>query len=323
MKPVILLSGRNGQVGGELRSLLAQLGEVVAPGRDQLDLSKPDDIRRTIREIRPQLIVNAAAYTAVDRAETDQLMARAINAEAPELMAAEAKKIGAALLHYSTDYIFDGMKRIPYDEADSANPINVYGRTKFAGEQAIRASGVPYLIFRTSWVYATRGKNFLLTILRLATEREELRIVSDQIGSPTCAPELAAATCKVLARISERNRGQFVFSEASGTYHASAAGQTTWYEFAKTILAEAEAMPQPPKWLTDATKGSELIARRVVPISTKEFHSPTARPAYSVLSNSLLMQKFGVSLPDWRVQLKRCFVSDSSAANVAAGSGAS
>ncbi|MGC2802425.1 MAG: sugar nucleotide-binding protein, partial [Candidatus Acidiferrum sp.] len=144
MKPVILLSGRNGQVGGELRSLLAQLGEVVAPGRDQLDLSKPDDIRRTIREIRPQLIVNAAAYTAVDRAETDQLMARAINAEAPELMAAEAKKIGAALLHYSTDYIFDGMKRIPYDEADSANPINVYGRTKFAGEQAIRASGVPY-----------------------------------------------------------------------------------------------------------------------------------------------------------------------------------
>ena len=323
MKPVILLTGRNGQVGGELLPLLAQLGEVVAPGRDQLDLSKPDDIRRTIRKIRPQLIVNAAAYTAVDRAETDQSMARATNAEAPELMAVEATKIGAALLHYSTDYIFDGTKKIPYDEADCANPINVYGETKFAGEEAIRASGVSHLILRTSWVYATRGKNFMLTVLRFATEREELRIVSDQVGSPTCASELATATCKVLTKIKERNRGQFVFSEASGTCHVSAAGQTTWYEFAKAILEEAEATPQPPKWLAGATRGSQIVARRVLPISTEEFHSPAHRPAYSVLSNSLLMEKFGVSLADWRVQLKRCFVSDSSAANVAASSGAS
>jgi dTDP-4-dehydrorhamnose reductase len=322
MKPVILLTGKNGQVGGELLPLLARLGEVVAPGRDQLDLSSPDGVRRTIREVRPQLIVNAAAYTAVDRAETDESLAKAVNAEAPELMAVEAKKIGAALLHYSTDYVFDGTKRIPYDEADCASPINVYGKTKFAGEEAIRASGASHLIFRTAWVYATRGKNFLLTILRLATEREELRIVSDQVGSPTCASELAVATCKILARINERNRGQLAFSEDSGTYHVSAAGQTTWYEFAKAILEEAEDTSRAPIWLADATKGRRLISQRVIPISTEEFHSPTPRPAYSVLSNSLLMQKFGVSLPDWHAQLKRCFVSESSAAKITANSGA-
>src|SRR6267378_4410204 len=169
MKPVILLTGKNGQVGAELLRLLPQVGEVVAFGHDQLDLSNPADIRRTIREVRPQLIVNAAAYTAVDQAETDETTAQAVNAHAPGLLAEEAKKIGATLIHYSTDYVFDGLKRVPYDEADSANPINVYGKTKFAGEQAIRRSGVPYLIFRTSWVYATRGRNFLLTILRLAT----------------------------------------------------------------------------------------------------------------------------------------------------------
>jgi dTDP-4-dehydrorhamnose reductase len=194
--------------------------------------------------------------------------------------------------------------------------------SQFAGEQAIRASGVSHLIFRTAWVYATRGKNFLLTILRLASEREELRIVSDQVGSPTCASELAAATCKILARINERNRGQFDFSEVSATYHVSAAGQTTWYDFARAIREEALATPHPQKWLADATKGRPWIAQRVTPTSTEEFHSPTPRPAYSVLSNSLLMQKFGVSLPDWRIQLKRCFVSDSSAANTTANAGA-
>jgi dTDP-4-dehydrorhamnose reductase len=268
MKPVILLTGRNGQVGGELLRLLPQLGEVVAPGREQLDLSKPGDIRRTILDVRPQLIVNAAAYTAVDQAETDQATAQAINQEAPGLMAAEAKKIGAILLHYSTDYVFDGTKKVPYDEADSANPINIYGKTKFAGEQAIRSSGVPHLIFRTAWVYATHGRNFLLTIVRLATEREELRIVSDQVGAPTCAADLAAATCKILAGISKRNRGQFVFAEVSGTYHMSAAGQTTWYEFAQTILEEAIATQHDLAWLAGATKRRQLIAQRVIPIST-------------------------------------------------------
>jgi len=322
MKPVILLTGKRGQVGREMLPLLPQLGEVVALGRDQLDLSKTDDIRRTIREVRPQLIVNAAAYTAVDRAETDESMAHVVNAEAPELMAREAKRIGAVLLHYSTDYVFDGTKSSPYDEEDSTNPMNVYGKTKLAGELAIRSSGVPHLIFRTAWVYATHGKNFLLTILRHATEREELRIVSDQVGSPTCASELAAATCKILAGIIERNRGEFVFSNAGGTYHMSAAGQTTWFDFAQAILEEARATSQAQGWLAEATKGRPWIARRVIPISTEEFHSPTHRPAYSVLSNSRLTQAFGVSLPDWRAQLRRCFVFDTTPANSAAGCGA-
>jgi dTDP-4-dehydrorhamnose reductase len=311
MKPVILLTGNNGQVGGELSRLLPQLGEVVALGREQLDLAKPDDIRRTIREFRPQLIVNSAAYTAVDRAETDETNAQVINAQAPGVMAEEAKKIGAALLHYSTDYVFDGTKRAPYDEADSANPLNAYGRTKFAGEQEVRNSGVPHLIFRTTWVYATRGRNFLRTILRLAAEREELRIVSDQVGSPTCAADLAIATCKILARITNRNRGEFVFSEVSGTYHMSAAGQTTWYDFAKTILEKAEAATHAPRWLAEATQGRQLVTQRVIPVSTEEFRSPTCRPAYSVLSNSRLIQTFDVALPDWHAQLKQCFLLDS------------
>src|SRR5216683_3572813 len=266
MKPVILLTGKNGQVGGELLPFLPQLGEVVALGRDQLDLSKPDDISRTIREVRPQLIVNTAAYTAVDQAEADVAMAHAINAEAPRLMAEEAKKVGAVLVHYSTDYVFDGAKRAPYDEADSANPMNVYGKTKFAGEQAIRTSGVAHLIFRTAWVYATRGHNFLMTIVRLATEREELKIVCDQIGAPTCASEVAAATTNILTKICTSSGRSFVFSEVSGTYHMSAAGQTTWYDFAKAILEEAETIDPRTPWFAAATNALPLIARRVVPI---------------------------------------------------------
>ncbi len=309
MKPAILLIGKNGQVGGELLRLLPQLGEVVALGHDQLDLSNPSDICHTIREVRPQLIVNAAAYTAVDQAETDETAAQAVNAEAPGLMAEEAKKVGAVLVHYSTDYVFDGTKKLPYDEADSANPINVYGKTKFAGEQAIRGSGATHLIFRTSWIYATRGRNFLLTILCLATEREELRIVSDQVGAPTCASDVAAITTKILTSKCERNDRGFGFSDVSGTYHMSAAGQTTWYDFAKTILEEAKATSHTPEWLAVTTKERPLIARNVIPISTKEFGSPTQRPAYSILSNTRLIQTFGIALPDWHAQLERCFVS--------------
>ncbi len=316
MRPLILLTGKNGQVGAELLRLLPQLGEVVAFGHDQLDLSNPSDIRRRIREVRPQLIVNAAAYTAVDQAETDETTAHAVNAQAPGLLAEEAQKIGAVLVHYSTDYVFDGTKKLPYDEADSTNPINVYGKTKFAGEQAIRSSGASHLIFRTSWVYATRGRNFLLTILRLATEREELRIVNDQVGAPTCASDVAAATTKILSPICERNDGSFVFSDVSGTYHISAAGQTTWNDFAETILEKAKATSHNLDWLTTATQGRRLIARRVIPISTEEFGSLTPRPTYSILSNSRLFQKFGIALPDWHTQLQRCFVSESITANL-------
>src|SRR6266700_1095577 len=270
MKPVILLTGKNGQVGAELLRLLPQLGEVVALGHDQLDLSNPSDICHTIREVRPQLIVNAAAYTAVDQAETDETAAQAVNAEAPGLIAEEAKKVGAVMVHYSTDYVFDGAKKLPYDEADSANPINVYGKTKFAGEEAIRDSGVPHLIFRTSWVYATRGRNFLLTILHLATEREELRIVSDQVGAPTCASEVAAATAKILTRMLRRNDGDFAFSAVSGTYHMTAAGQTTWCDFANAILQEAGVVSRRLPWVGAATHGRELIAKRVLPITSEE-----------------------------------------------------
>src|SRR5712671_3437772 len=233
MKPVIFLTGKNGQVGAELLHLLPQVGEVVALGHNQLDLSNPTDIRRTIREVRPQLIVNAAAYTAVDQAETDETTARAVNAEAPGLMAEEAKKIGAVLVHYSTDYVFDGAKRIPYDETDSANPMSIYGKTKFAGEEAIRNSGVPHLIFRTAWVYSTRGRNFLLTILRLATEKEELRIVCDQTGAPTCASDIAVGTNKILMGIYKKRSETSAFARVAGTYHMTAAGQTTWYGFTK------------------------------------------------------------------------------------------
>jgi len=318
MKPVILLTGKNGQVGGELLRMLPQVGEVVAFGHDQLDLSNPSHIRWTIREVRPQLIVNAAAYTAVDQAETDETTARAVNAEAPGLMAEEAKKIGAVLVHYSTDYVFDGAKRIPYDETDSANPMSIYGKTKFAGEEAIRNSGVPHLIFRTAWVYATWGRNFLLTILRLATEREQLRIVNDQVGAPTCASEVAAATGKILTGICEKNNGWFVFPEVSGTYHMSAAGQTTWHDFAKTILERAGGTSHDLVWLAAATRGQPLITQRVIPISTEEFGSPAQRPAYSILSNARLFKTFGVALPDWHTQLQRCFVSEGIAPNLLA-----
>jgi dTDP-4-dehydrorhamnose reductase len=307
MKPVILLTGKNGQVGGELLRVLPRLGEVVAFGHEQLDLSKPADICRTIHNVRPQLIINAAAYTAVDRAEADTAMASVVNAEAPGLMANEAKKIGAVLVHYSTDYIFDGQKNSPYDEADSANPINVYGKTKLAGEQAIRSSGVAHLIFRTAWVYSTRGRNFLLAILRLATEHEELKMVFDQTGSPTRALDLAAATTHILKNAYAQGVGSFAFRAVSGTYNMTAAGETTWFDFAKVILREAAQSSQGVPWLAAATRGRPLIARRVVPITTAEYGAPAQRPKYSVLSNFRLAQTFGIALSDWRSQLRDNF----------------
>jgi dTDP-4-dehydrorhamnose reductase len=309
MKPRILLTGKTGQLGSELNRLLPKLGEVIAPDRTELDLREPEQIRQIVRSTNPQLVVNAAAYTAVDAAETDEANALAVNAKAPRVLAEEAKKIGAVLVHFSTDYIFDGSKNAPYVETDPPNPLNAYGRSKLAGEEAIRNSGAAHLIFRTSWVYATHGRNFLLTILRLATEREELKIVADQVGAPTCALDLAEATTKIFAGMIADDKSQFAFPEAGGIYHMTAAGQTSWYEFAKAILEEAGRAPQDLPWLASATKGRPLIARRVVPISTEEFHSPTSRPAYSVLSNARVNQAFGIALPDWRFELQSCFSS--------------
>lgn len=333
MKRPILLTGKTGQIGSALHGLLPPLGQVFAPDRRELNLAQPDSIRRVIRDLRPQLIVNAAAYTAVDAAESDRATAFAVNAKAPAVLAEEAKRINAFLVHYSTDYVFDGAKPSPYVETDPTNPLNVYGKSKLAGEQAVRDSGAAHSIFRTSWVYSTRGKNFLLTILRLATEREELRLVSDQIGAPTCADDIAAATAKILTRIlasdsysvpGAAGSTRHAPAQVSGTYHMTAAGETTWYEFAKAILEEASRartsaedptrpLSKGPRdsprflWLAGATKGLPLISRRVLPISTGEYPTPARRPAYSVLSNSRLQETFGIALLDWRTQLHRCF----------------
>jgi dTDP-4-dehydrorhamnose reductase len=307
MKPTILLTGKTGQLGSELNRLLPSLGEVISPDRSELDLRDPEKIRRVMRDAKPQLVVNAAAYTAVDAAETDEAVAMAVNAEAPQILALEAKKLGALLVHFSTDYVFDGSKHTPYVESDSPNPLNAYGRTKLAGEEAIRNSGAAHLIFRTSWVYATHGRNFLLSILRLATEREELKVVADQIGAPTSAVDLAEATAAILVGMTAHAKSGLTFPELTGTYHTTASGHTTWYEFAKVVLEEAARAPQNLSWLVSVTNSRPLLARRVLPISSDEFHSAAQRPGYSVLSNARLKQAFGVALSGWRTQLQRCF----------------
>jgi len=308
MKRKILLTGRTGQIGSELLRLLPEVGEVVAPNRQELDLLNPDSIRRAAREIRPEFIVNAAAFTAVDAAETQEPYAHAINASAPGILAEEAKKIGAAVIHYSTDYVFDGSKRTPYDEADSAAPINVYGKTKLAGEQAVCAAGVPHLIFRTAWVYSTRGRSFLRTILGLATEKEELRVVRDQFGTPTWSRDIAEVTVKILAQLT--SPGSSVansFSRISGIYHLTAAGETTWFDFARAILEEAAHLSPAIEWFDKATRGRSLVTKQIIPITTSDYPTRASRPLYSVLSNSRLRQTFGNELPHWRTQVHLAF----------------
>jgi dTDP-4-dehydrorhamnose reductase len=318
MKRPILLTGKTGQVGSELLRLLPPLGEVVAPDRRELDLLDANSIRRVVREIRPEIIVNAAAYTTVDGAETQKAEAAAINAGAPAIFAEEAKKIGAVIVHYSTDYIFDGSKSEPYEEKDLANPINVYGKTKFAGEQAIRASDVPHLVLRTAWVYAMQGRNFLLTILRLAAEREELRIVRDQFGAPTCSRDIADATVKILTQLNRQGGASPSLSRVGGVYHLTAAGTASWYDFACTIIEEAAHISREVPWFAEATCGRPIIARRIVPITTAEFPTPASRPAYSVLSNARFNRTFGFALPDWRAQLRHLFEVERGAAAHAA-----
>jgi len=275
----ILLTGKSGQVGYELQRALASLGDIIAPDRAELDLAQPPTIERALQAHRPDIIVNAAAYTAVDRAEAERDLAVTVNAAAPVVIAREAARLGALLVHYSTDYVFDGEKKAPYIEDDAPNPISVYGASKLEGEKAIRASGCRHLIFRTSWVYAARGKNFLLTVLRLAGERPELRIVDDQFGAPTTARMLARATEAVLARPWD--------DRASGTYHMTAAGRTTWCGFAREIVA---------------AKG---LATPVVPIRTEEYPLPARRPRNSMLDNTKLHRTFGVRLPNWQEGLSQ------------------
>ena len=285
----ILLTGKNGQLGWELQRTLSTLGEVIALGQADLDLANPDAIRKICRDVKPHLIVNPAAYTAVDKAEIEPALAGAINGIAPGIMAQEAQRVGAALIHYSTDYVFDGRKNTPYTEHDTPNPQNVYGSSKLAGERAIQAVDVPHLILRTAWVYGRRGKNFLLTMQRLAREKPLLKVVDDQIGAPTWCRLLAEATAQLVAQAitgSGRDIAGYI-RQHSGVYHMTCAGQTSWHGFASVILG----------------REANMIAQ-IQPIPSIEYPTPAARPAYSVLDNMQLAQTFGITLPDWMTALE-------------------
>jgi dTDP-4-dehydrorhamnose reductase len=285
----ILLTGANGQLGWELARTLAPLGKLAGFTRQSLDLADPAAIAATVRGVRPDLIVNAAAYTAVDRAQTDAETAHAVNARAPEILAREARELNAALIHYSTDYVFDGDKSEPYVETDVTAPRSVYGQSKLAGEAAIANSGVAHLILRTSWVYSARGSNFLLTMLKLARSKPELRVVADQIGAPTWARSLAQVSAQIIERSGATKDALLdTFGQRGGVYHLSAAGRTSWHGFAGAILREAD------------------LATPVHAITTAEYPLPAPRPANSLLSNAKLAQGFGIALPDWSVALKQC-----------------
>ncbi|SOZ55450.1 TDP-rhamnose synthetase, NAD(P)-binding [Cupriavidus taiwanensis] len=285
--PTFLVTGSNGQVGFELRRSLAPLGKVVALDRSSCDLTRPDDIRRVVREFQPDVIVNPAAYTAVDKAESEPELAYAINGTAVEVMAAEAKALGSLLVHYSTDYVFDGSKAGAYVETDAVNPQSVYGKSKLAGEQAISAAGVAHLVFRTCWVAGAHGGNFAKTMLKLGRERDSLRVIADQFGAPTTAALIADVTAQVVARHwLSGDRTSF----ASGIYHLAAAGETTWHAYASEVLRYA------------AAKGIELKVdpARIEAIPATAYPLPAPRPANSRLDTSKLRQTFGIHLPDWQ-----------------------
>ncbi|PLS67743.1 MAG: dTDP-4-dehydrorhamnose reductase [Cyanobacteria bacterium M5B4] len=276
----ILLTGATGQVGWELQRALLPLGQVIAPGRDIFDLAEPDKMVNFIRELKPDGIVNPGAYTAVDLAETEPDRAHQVNAVAPGILAEEAQRLGAWFIHYSTDYVFDGQSSTPYLPDDRTNPLGVYGKSKRAGELAIGLVGSNYLILRTAWVYGMRGKNFLRTILRLARERQELKIVCDQTGSPTWSRLIAEVTAQIVPQI----------KGIQGIFHLTAAGSTTWYDFAQAILR------------LDPDRGQQIV-QTVSPIPTAEYPTPARRPSYSVLDCNSLVTQFNLYLPNWQETL--------------------
>ncbi len=289
----ILLLGMNGQVGWELQRSLAPLGELVAldfdsPGPHSADFTRPDALAATVRALAPQVIVNAAAHTAVDKAESEPGLARTINALAPAVLAREAAALGAWLVHYSTDYVFDGSGSAPWTEESPTGPLSVYGQTKLEGEQAIRASGCAHLILRTSWVYAARGGNFARTMLRLAAERDRLSVIADQIGAPTGADLLADVTAHAL-------RSALARPGLAGTYHAAAAGETSWHGYACHVIGFAREAGQ--KVLVEQ--------QHITPIATSDYPTPARRPLNSRLDTHKLRQTFGLALPDWRVGVER------------------
>jgi dTDP-4-dehydrorhamnose reductase len=285
--PRILLVGKIGQVGWELRRTLAPMARVTCVDFPEIDLTSGDSIRRWVRETRPDIVINAAAYTAVDKAESEPDKAMKINGVAPGILAEEAKKLRALLVHYSTDYVFDGAKTEPYVETDAPNPLGAYGRTKLAGDEAVRAVGGAHLIFRLCWVYGARGQNFMLTMMRLARERETLRVVGDQVGCPTWSRMIAETTALALRQaVAAGNWDAF-----TGTYHLASSGVTSWHGFAKAIIA---LMP------AEGKKCSMVEA-----ITTAEYPTPTRRPAYSVLNCDKLQRAFGLRLPHWEESLKQ------------------
>jgi dTDP-4-dehydrorhamnose reductase len=288
----ILFTGRQGQVGWELEQRLKGLGEIVAFDRATLDLSQPEQIRDCVNRVQPNLVINAAAYTAVDQAESEQELAEAVNSIAPGILAQAAKDHNAAMIHFSTDYVFDGNKSSPYDEDDACNPMGVYGKTKWQGEQNILATGIPCIILRTSWVYGTRGKNFLKTILRLANEKEEIRIVNDQIGAPTWCGTLAQKTTEILQSLVRQPSASetLIPAEVSGVYHLTCGGQTSWFGFAEAILHNSASTKTP----------------KLIPITTEEYPTPARRPLNSVLSNQKLERVMGIRQAHWETALKSC-----------------
>lgn len=291
----ILLLGKNGQVGWELQRALAPLGELIALDRRGAqyegvtlggDLARPDELAATVRSLAPDVIVNAAAHTAVDRAERESALAWLINAEAVAAIAHEAARSGACLLHYSTDYVFDGSGRRPWREDDAGAPLSVYGRSKLAGEEAIRASACRHLIFRTSWVYAARGGNFARTMLRLAAERERLQVIADQVGAPTGAELIADISAHAL-------RTALAREDCSGTYHLAAAGETSWHGYAGFVIEQARQLQQ------------RLRVEEIVSITSADYAAPAPRPLNSRLDCSRLCATFGLTLPDWRIGVRR------------------
>ena len=287
----LLVTGATGQVGWEVTRSLMPLGNVIALNRTRCDLSQPDSLAPIIRDLNPDVIVNAAAYTAVDKAEKEESLAGVVNSTAVGVLADAAKRNGALLVHYSTDYVFDGTKASPYIEEDTPSPINAYGRSKLAGEAAIRAVGCDHLILRTTWIYAARGQNFVKTILRLARERNELNIVADQFGAPTSARNVADGTAHIVRQaLQERVLGDFM----SGTYHVTSAGGTNWYGFAEAIVRNASLYG-----LLDSNR-----LPRITPIPTSAYPLPAARPVNSRLSNELLLNRFNLILPDWQQSLE-------------------
>lgn len=289
----LLVTGANGQVGWELARSLMPLGEVVALDRSRCDLSRPESLAPLVAELAPDVIVNAAAYTAVDKAESEETLATTINGTAAGELARAAKAAGALLVHYSTDYVFDGTKSAPYTEDDPVAPVNAYGRSKLAGEVAIRDSGCDHLILRTTWVFAARGGNFVRTMLRLGAERQQLRVVADQHGAPTWARNIADATAHIVGQAQrERRGGTFV----SGVFNLASAGETSWHGFAEAIFAAARgAMPD-----------AALKVANVEAIPASAYPTPAARPANSRLAADRLAARFGIAMPHWQDALRRC-----------------